>query len=122
MTTVPTDAPEAAPPQRTVRGRRPKFHDDPAIDQLHGMMMAMATEMAVLFERIDTMERIAASKGVMLRDELERFRPDADAQAEREQWRQQFLQRLFYVYREELDDRLQRENDAQYAAFLKDIS
>lgn len=108
--------------KRSIRGRRPKFHDDPAIDQLHGMMMAMATEMSVLYERIDTMERIAAAKGVMLREELEQFRPDADAQGEREGWRQQFLQRLFYVYREELDDRLARENDAQYGEFLKEIS
>jgi hypothetical protein len=111
-----------APVKRSIRGRRPKFHDDAAIDQLHGMVMAMATEMAVLYERIDTMERVAARKGVVLRDELETFRPDADARAQRESWRQQFLDRLFYLYREELDDRLGRENDAQYAQFLKDIS
>jgi hypothetical protein len=85
------------------------------------MVMAMATEMAVLYERIDTMERIAAEKGVVLRDELLRFRPDAAAQAEREGWRQQFLDRLFYLYREELDDRLGRENDTQYARFLDEI-
>ena len=62
--------------KRTIKGRRPQFHDDPAVDQLHGMVMAMATEMAVLYERIDTMERIAGDKGVMLREELARYRPD----------------------------------------------
>jgi hypothetical protein len=108
--------------KRTIKGRRPKFHEDPAVDQLHGMVMAMATEMAVLYERIDTMERIAGEKGVMLREELARYRPDEPAQAEREAWRQRFLGRLFYLYREELDDRLGQEDEAQYHRFLKDIS
>jgi hypothetical protein len=111
-----------AKPKRTVRGRRPQFHADPAIDKLHGMIMAMATEMAVLYERIDTMERVSASKGVMLSAELEKYQPDAQAQAAREAWRQAFLNRLFYLYREEIDDRLTQENDAQYSAFLKEIS
>ncbi len=108
--------------KRTIKGRRPQFFSDPAVDQLHGMVMAMATEMAVLYERIDTMERIAGAKGVMLREELEHYRPDAEVQQEREAWRQRFLGRLFYLYREELDDRLGQESDAQYQQFLKDIS
>jgi hypothetical protein len=108
--------------KRTVKGRRPQFFEDPAIDQLHGMVMAMATEMAVLYERIDTMERVAAEKGVMLREELAQHRPDAAAQQEREAWRQRFLERLFYLYREDLDDRLGQENEAQYQRFLKDVS
>jgi hypothetical protein len=117
-------SPDAGTPdvKRTIKGRRPQFFQDPAIDQLHGMVMAMATEMAVLYERVDTMERIAADKGVMLREELARYRPGADAQAEREAWRQRFLARLFYLYREDLDDRLGQENEAQYQGFLKDIS
>ncbi len=108
--------------KRTVRGRRPQFFDDRSVDQLHGMIMALATELAVLYERIDTMERVAARKGVMLREELARFAPDEAALAEREAWRQRLLERLFYLYREELDDRLGGESEAQYAAFLREIS
>jgi hypothetical protein len=108
--------------KRTIRGRRPQFFDDRSIDQLHGMVMAMATEMAVLYERIDTMERVAAHKGVMLREELAGYAPDEAAQAEREAWRQRLLDRMFYLYREELDDRLGGENEGQYSAFLREIS
>lgn len=108
--------------KRSVKGRRPQFFDDREIDRVHGMIMAMATEMAVLYQRIDTMERVAANKGVLLREELERFTPDAAAEAERERWRQKFLERIFYLYREELDDRLGEENDAQYGKFLDEIS
>ena len=108
--------------KRSVKGHRPQFFDDREIDRLHGMVMAMATEMAVLYQRIDTMERVAAGKGVMLREELEGFRPDAAAETEREAWRQKFLDRLFYLYREELDDRLGRESEKQYREFLDDLA
>jgi hypothetical protein len=109
-------------PKRTVRGCRPQFHQDPAVDKLHGMIMAMATEMSVLYERLDTMERVAARKGVMLQTELENYTADAEAAGAREAWRQKFLERLFYLYREDVDDRLNQDNDASYAAFLKEIS
>ncbi len=108
--------------KRTIRGRRPQFFDDRGIDQLHGMVMAMATEMAVLYERIDTMERVAAQKGIMLRDELAGYVPDEAAQAEREAWRQRLLERMFYLYRKDIDDRLGGESDSQYTAFLREIS
>ena len=108
--------------KRSVKGRRPQFFDNVEIDRLHGMMMAMATEMAVLYQRIDTMERVAAEKGVILREDLERHVADAATESERELWRQKFLDRLFYLYREELDDRMARENEAQYRAFLDEIA
>ena len=108
--------------KRSIKGRRPQFFDDREIDRVHGMIMAMATEMAVLYQRIDTMERVAASKGIMLREEFESFAPDAAAEGERERWRQKFLDRIFYLYREELDDRLAREDEQQYGQFLDEIA
>ncbi|MFZ9708324.1 MAG: hypothetical protein ACO3CV_01655 [Steroidobacteraceae bacterium] len=108
--------------KRSVKGRRPQFFADKEIDRLHGMVMAMATEMAVLYQRIDTLERVAARKGVVPREELEQFHPDTDTEIEREAWRQKFLDRLFYLYREEVDDRVGRENDGQYQQFLDDIA
>ncbi len=108
--------------KRSIKGRRPQFFDNAEIDRLHGMMMAMATEMAVLYQRIDTMERVAAKKGVILRADLEGHVANAATESERELWRQKFLDRLFYLYREELDDRTARENEAQYRAFLDEIA
>lgn len=108
--------------KRSVKGRRPQFFEDREVDRIHGMVMALATEVAALYQRIDTMERVAAKKGVLLREELERHVPDAATELEREHWRQKFLDRLFYLYREELDDRLAREDEAQYNRFLDEIS
>lgn len=108
--------------KRSIKGRRPQFYQDREIDRLHGMVMAMATEMSVLYERIDTMERVAAARGVVMREELARYVPDETVAAEREAWRQKFLSRLFYLYREEVDDRLGRESEPQYQGFLREIT
>ncbi len=48
--------------------------------------------------------------------------PDPATQADREAWRQRLLDRMFYLYREELDDRMGGESETQYAAFLREIS
>ena len=47
---------------RTARGRRPYFFDDPNIDKLLAMIMALAGEVSVLPERLDTHEMLAAEK------------------------------------------------------------
>ena len=107
--------------KRSIKGRRPQFFADVETDRLQGMLMARATEMAVLYERVDTLERVAARKGIVLADDMQGFEPDETVQAEREAWRQKFLARIFYLYREELDDRLGHENDEQYRQFLKDV-
>ena len=48
------------------KGRRPYFFDDPAVDKLLAMTMALAGELAVTRERLDTVERILAEKGLHL--------------------------------------------------------
>lgn len=54
----PVPDPAAFP--RTARGRRPYFFDDPNVDKLLAMIMALAGEVSVLRERLDTHERLAA--------------------------------------------------------------
>lgn len=108
--------------KRTVKGRRPQFNDDPAIDNLHGMVMALAAELAVVHDRLDSVERIADAKGIMLKEELAKYSPTPEVHAEREQWRQQLLKRMFYVLREQVDDITQKEDEKKYADFLKEIA
>ena len=108
--------------KRTCKGRRPKFNDDPAIDNVHGMIMALAMELSVLHDKMDTMLRIAESKGVMLQDEMESFVPTNEVLAERNEWRAQLMRRMFYLLREQVDDVAQKESDESYQAFLKEIA
>ena len=44
--------------KRSIKGRRPQFSADPAVDQLHGMVMAMATEMGLKQIHADEMVQL----------------------------------------------------------------
>ncbi|MDG2320320.1 MAG: hypothetical protein P8L79_08685 [Rhodospirillaceae bacterium] len=89
---------------QTAKGHRPTFFDDPVNDRLTAMMMSMVTEMWVMRERLDSIEALAAEKGVFLTEELERFEPSPERAEERERMRQEFLDRIFYIFQEEAED------------------
>jgi hypothetical protein len=108
--------------KRTVKGRRPKFNTDPAIDNVHGMVMALTAEVAVLHDRLDTVERITEAKGIMLTEEIEKFEPDRETLLAREQWRQQLLKRMFYLLREQASDVTEGSTEESYTAFLDEIA
>ena len=86
---------------RTAKGQRPSFFDDPQIDKLLAITMALAGEVSVLRERLDTVERLAEAKGVLSRDEIEAYRADGSAAAERERWRADYLERILRVIHQE---------------------
>jgi hypothetical protein len=47
------------------KGGRPYFLDDPAVERVLNISMAVAAEVAVLHERMDTIERLLEAKGVL---------------------------------------------------------
>jgi hypothetical protein len=65
------------------KGKRPAYFDDPAIDRLLSMVMALAAEVSVNRERLDTIERLLDQKGVVARADIEAYAPDRDAGYER---------------------------------------
>ena len=65
------------------KGKRPAYFEDPAIDRTLSIVMAIAGEMAVLRERVDTIERLLDAKGTINRDDIEAYVPDRAAGAER---------------------------------------
>jgi hypothetical protein len=90
-----TDSTEHLP--RVAKGRRASFHDDPGVDQLFGIVTALASELWVARERIDTLERLLEASGVLAAGAVEGFRPDgADATA-RTAEREAFIRRVFQV-------------------------
>jgi hypothetical protein len=60
----------------TVRGRRPEFYETAGMDQAMSMIMVLAQEFTVMRDRVDTIERIAASKNMVLPQEIEDYAPD----------------------------------------------
>jgi len=83
-----------------VQGGRPAFFDDPAIDRMLQMIMALLGEVCVLRERLDTHERLAA--GGVTREAVDAWVPDAAAAAERTALREQAMARVLSVLTEEV--------------------
>jgi hypothetical protein len=80
---------------RPAQGKRPQYFGDPNMDQMHAMILALATEVSVLFDRFDAVERILDGKGVLTRADLENWQPDAAAEDERRAKREALIRRLF---------------------------
>ena len=86
---------------KTAKGKRPVYFDDPQIDKLLAMVMALTGEVSVLRERLDTMERLLQAKGIVSISELEAYQPDEQVESERQQWRQEYIARVLRVLQEE---------------------
>lgn len=79
------------------KGKRPWFLKDQDTERLMTIVMNLAQEVAVLRERLDTVERVLESKGKLSRDDIEAFTPSKAEAAERGAWTQEYLARLLRV-------------------------
>ncbi|MBM4238512.1 MAG: hypothetical protein FJ154_03145 [Gammaproteobacteria bacterium] len=84
-------------------GKRPHFFGDHDVDRLLSIVWAMAAELAVTRERLDTVERLLAERAVLDRAAIDAYRPDASAAAERGQWQIEYISRLLRVLQQEVD-------------------
>lgn len=82
---------------RRAHGKRPQFLDDPATERVLSIAMALAGELSVARERIDTLERLLEQHGVIQRSEIESFVPDAAAQTERTAWGREYIARILRI-------------------------
>jgi hypothetical protein len=59
------------------QGKRPEYFSDPMAEQHFSITMALMAELAVARERIDSLERVLVSKGLIGSNEVEDYEPDA---------------------------------------------
>ncbi|MFT6412193.1 MAG: hypothetical protein ACJASI_000299 [Glaciecola sp.] len=59
------------------QGKRPEYFSDPMVEQHFSITMALMAELAVARERIDSLERVLVSKGLIGSNEVEDYEPDA---------------------------------------------
>jgi ABC-type phosphate/phosphonate transport system permease subunit len=90
-------AEEALHLPRDPKGRRAQFYQDPAIDQLMAIVVALTAEVSVAFERMDTLERLLERAGSLSQTDIEAFRPDEAAAEQRARHREELIQRVFQV-------------------------
>lgn len=80
---------------RLPRGEKPQFHADPAVDDLMTMIVALASEVSVLRERLDTHERLAEIKGCFSVEQVDRFEPGPQIQGARAALRNEIVDMVF---------------------------
>lgn len=87
--------------KKKAKGKRPVYLQNSEQDQLLAIALALAGEVSVLRERLDTMERIAQTKGLFTTAEIEAYQPDQQVEEEREQWRAEYIARVLRVLQED---------------------
>jgi hypothetical protein len=107
---------------KDVKGKRPTFYEAPGMDQAMSMIMVLANEIAVIHDRLDSAERVAAANGLDLAAGIEALELDQAALEAREAWRQDFLERLFYLMRKDAHEAAAAESEESYKAAIAEIA
>lgn len=93
----PDELDPLAQANRRANGKRPQFLQDPAVERVLSITMAVAAELSVARERIDTLERLLAARGILAATDIERYVPTAQAQAERDAWGREYINRVLRI-------------------------
>ncbi len=91
------------------KGKRPQYFDDPANDRTLSIVMAIAGELSVLRERLDTVERLLDAKGSVSRADIETYVPDRAAAAERGLLTKEYVARIMRGVQQDMESLTQRE-------------
>jgi hypothetical protein len=104
------------------KGGRPYFLDDPAVERVLNISMAVAAEVAVLHERMDTIERLLEAKGVLTKKEIEEYVPDGQAAEERQTWHARFTARILRIVQQEVEAVAHPENNVPMRTIADEIN
>ena len=85
------------------KGKRPYFFDDPAVERVFAMLMAVTQELSVTRERLDTVERLLEKSGSLSRTDIESYAPDPVAATERAEWSRAYISRVLRIVQQELE-------------------
>jgi len=84
------------------KGKRPFFLDNPDVERVMAITMAVAQELAVMRERLDTVERLLETKGIT-QDDIENFTPTKAQAEQRGAWTQEYLARILRIYQQDIE-------------------
>jgi len=96
--------PARRPMRRTIRGGRPYFFSDPAIDKILAMVVVLGSEVWTLRERLAALEAIQVRQGSLASGELDAhdFSPEDEARLAGE--RKEFIDSLFRVLQVQVEE------------------
>ncbi len=103
-------------------GKRPYFFDDPAVERVLAVTMAVAQEVAVLRERLDTIERLLEKGNANFsRTDIDAYAPDPAAATERAEWSRMYIARVLRIVQQELEALNTPENNVDIAAIADEL-
>jgi hypothetical protein len=85
------------------KGKRPDYFDDPALDRMLSILIAVVGEVSVLRERLDTVERLLDARGTISRADIEAYEPDRDAARERGLMTREYVHRVLRGLQQEME-------------------
>lgn len=88
---------------KRAKGKRPEYFDDPALDRLYSIVLALAAEVSALHERHDTLERLLEAKGSVRREDIESYVPDRAAGEERALNTRAYVARIMRGFQQEME-------------------
>jgi hypothetical protein len=96
--------PARRPMRRTIRGGRPYFFSDPAIDKILAMVVVLGSEVWTLRERLAALEAIQVRQGSLASGELDAhdFSPEDETRLAGE--RKEFIDSLFRVLQVQVEE------------------
>lgn len=83
------------------KGKRPWFLKDPDVERVMNITLALMQEVAVLRERMDTVERLLERDGKVTRAAIEAFTPTKEEAAERGAWTQEYIARVLRILQQD---------------------
>ncbi|WP_439533358.1 hypothetical protein [Polymorphobacter sp.] len=90
--------------QQKAKGDRPQYFADPAIDKNLSITLALAGEVAVLRDRLDSIERLMEAGQPISRAAVDAYVPPVAVRAERDQWREQYLATVLRIVHQEREE------------------
>ncbi|MFM8844464.1 MAG: hypothetical protein ACKOGN_00980 [Gammaproteobacteria bacterium] len=106
--TVVADTPSRQPMRRTIRGGRPYFFADPAIDKLLNMLVVLGSEVWTLRERLAALEAIQIRQGGLAAGELDAHEFSAEDEARLAAERKEVIDSLFRILQEQVEEARRR--------------
>lgn len=103
---------ERKPLRRTIRGGRPMFFDDTAIDKVFNMVVTLAGEVWILRERLAAMEAVQVAGGSLKKGQIDAHEFDAADEATLAGQRKEFIDNLFRILEEQVEQARQRARKA----------
>jgi len=79
------------------------FADDPNVDRLFAMVLALGAEISKVDEKLDTVLRLLDRKGLVSAAEAQNFEPDPEQQAARDAVRHMFIETLLAPFQAAAD-------------------